>query len=55
MDPKKAREAKGYSQRYLAKLVKTTQKTVWLCEKTGRYPRQRTLGDKYRKVLGVAP
>ena len=52
--PKKAREAKGLTQRQLAELVPTTQCGVFRCERSGTYPKQVHLRAAYLKALGLS-
>jgi transcriptional regulator with XRE-family HTH domain len=51
--PRKAREARGLSQRELAALVPTTQSSVFKWEKDGTYPKHASLRSAYLRALGL--
>ena len=52
--PRKAREAKGFSQRGLANLVGTSQVMVCRWERRGTYPKQKHLRSAFLAALGLS-
>ena len=47
---KKAREAKGWTQEYLAQLVDLTPRSIMYIENRGQHPKGRTQTGKGRKA-----